>query len=70
MTKCKRTTDGLIGLGEKFLGLLNRYQNLNKVSKDMLIQLRWCETGMDNDRCPWNGQCQGGAEKPLNIIDH
>lgn len=29
----------LIQLGEEFLGLLNRYQNLDKHSKDMLIQL-------------------------------
>lgn len=43
----------LIQLGEEFLGLLNRHQNLNKVSKDMLIQFRHCETRIvDSDRCP------------------
>lgn len=48
----------LIQFREKFLGLLNRYQNLNKISKGMLIQF-WCEIGIDNAKCPWNGQYQG-----------
>lgn len=50
----------LIQLREKFLGLLNRYQNLNKVSKGMLIQF-WCEIRTDNAKCPRNGQCQWGS---------